>query len=171
MKLITILFFVIGSFITPSVSADPVIVVNKASHELAVFKGGKEIFHAPVATGKTKELTPEGVFTIKVKAVNPYYRKKNIPGGDPKNPLGSRWIGFDANGTDGRIFGVHGTNRPGSIGKSVSAGCIRMKKENVEKLYDLVSVGDKIIITNQQKSLEEIYNEWEKKELHSMITH
>ena len=50
-----------------------------------------------VGTGKTQELTPEGLFTITVKAKDPYYRRKGIyPGGDPKNPLGSRWIGFDA---------------------------------------------------------------------------
>ncbi|UOQ42614.1 L,D-transpeptidase [Halobacillus salinarum] len=169
MKLAVILLFVIGSFVPPTASGDPVIVVNKATHELGLFQNGREVFHAPVATGKTKELTPEGVFTIKVKAVNPYYRKKNIPGGDPRNPLGSRWIGFDANGTDGRIFGVHGTNKPASIGKSVSAGCIRMKNQNVEKLYDLVKAGDKIIVTNQNKSLAQIYHDWEKNTLQSMM--
>ena len=37
--------------------------------------------------GEKPELTPEGIFTVKVKAVNPYFRKKNIPGGDPRNHL------------------------------------------------------------------------------------
>lgn len=32
------------------------------------------------ATGKTNDLTPEGMFTVTVKAINPYYRKKNIQG-------------------------------------------------------------------------------------------
>jgi len=39
----------------------------------------KQIFQ--VATGKTTLDTPEGFFTVTVKAVDPYYRKKNIEGG------------------------------------------------------------------------------------------
>ena len=90
----------------------PFLIVNKAVNQLAFINNSKiqEIF--PVGTGKSKELTPEGLFTVKVKAINPYYRKKNIPGGDPRNPLGTRWIGFDAKNTDGRIYGIHGTNQP-----------------------------------------------------------
>ncbi len=109
-------------------------------------------------------MTPEGEFTVKVKAVEPYYRKGDIPGGDPDNPLGSRWIGFDAEGTDGRIYGVHGTNKPSSIGKAVSAGCIRMENEQVEKLYNLVEEESDIIITSDDSEYEKIYEEWEKKQ-------
>ena len=75
----------------------PFLIVNKAVNQLAFINHSEiqEIFSA--GTGKSKELTPEGLFTVKVKAINPYYRKKNIPGGDPRNPLGTRWIGFNAN--------------------------------------------------------------------------
>ena len=62
-----------------------------------------------------------------MKAKDPYYIAKNIPG-SPKNPLGSRWMGFNARGTDGSKYGIHGTNQPSSIGKYISQGCIRMKK-------------------------------------------
>ncbi|MGM0828261.1 MAG: L,D-transpeptidase [Bacillota bacterium] len=131
---------------------DPFIIVNKESNQLAYIDDGKVQHTFPVATGKTTTLTPEGLFNVSVKAKNPYYRKKNIPGGDPRNPLGSRWIGFDAKGTDGRIYGIHGTNQPSSIGKYISNGCIRMHNKHVEFLFDQVPVGTKVLVVKTNKS-------------------
>ncbi|MFI8576733.1 L,D-transpeptidase [Rossellomorea aquimaris] len=131
---------------------DPFIIVNKESNQLAFIDDGKVQHTFPVATGKTTTLTPEGLFNVTVKAKNPYYRKKNIPGGDPRNPLGSRWIGFDAKGTDGRIYGIHGTNQPSSIGKFISNGCIRMHNKHVEYLFDQVPVGTKVLVVKTNKS-------------------
>jgi lipoprotein-anchoring transpeptidase ErfK/SrfK len=135
---------------------DPYIIINKNTNQLA-FINHNEIQHIyPVGTGKSKELTPEGEFTIIVKAVNPYYRKKDIPGGVKENPLGTRWIGFDADGTNGRIYGIHGNNNPKSIGRYVSAGCVRMREGDVQTLYDEVPLGTKVLILSSQHSFEEL---------------
>jgi lipoprotein-anchoring transpeptidase ErfK/SrfK len=91
-----------------------------------------------------------------VKAVNPYYRRKNIEGGSKDNPLGTRWMGFDAEGTDGRIYGVHGNNNPNSIGHYVTQGCIRMKNEEVETLFNKIPVGTKIKVTKTSVTFEEL---------------
>ncbi|MGN1385530.1 MAG: L,D-transpeptidase [Bacillus sp. (in: firmicutes)] len=131
---------------------DSYLIVNKANNKLALIQDNKVVKILPVATGRSNELTPEGVFTIIVKAKNPYYRKLNIPGGDPRNPLGSRWIGFDAEGTDGRTYGVHGTNAPWSIGQYISNGCIRMHNKDVEWLYEQVPLKSTIAITLSDKS-------------------
>ncbi|MBM7633622.1 L,D-transpeptidase [Geomicrobium sediminis] len=128
---------------------DPFIIMNKATNELAFFQYGDLIELYDVASGKEPELTPEGTFTVVVKAENPYYRKSDIIGGAPTNPLGTRWIGFDALETDGRIYGMHGTNEPESIKQYVSNGCIRMQNEQVEQLYDDVPLGTKIWITSK----------------------
>jgi lipoprotein-anchoring transpeptidase ErfK/SrfK len=133
------------------VIGDPFIIVNKAKNELAFIKGGRVQEIMKAGTGKSNDLTPEGLFTVTVKAKNPYYRKKNIPGGDPRNPLGTRWIGFDARGTNGRIYGVHGTNQPWTVGKYISQGCIRLLNPKVEKLYDQVPIGTKILVVNTKK--------------------
>jgi len=138
---------------------DPFIIVNKESNQLAYIDDGKVQHTFPVATGKTTTLTPEGLFNVTVKAKNPYYRKKNIPGGDPRNPLGSRWIGFDAEGTDGRIYGIHGTNQPSSIGKYISNGCIRMHNKHVEYLFDQVPVGTKVLVVKTNKSFYQLGKE------------
>lgn len=132
----------------------PFLIVNKTTNKLAFVDKGKVQKVYPVATGKTEELTPEGLFTITVKAVDPYYRKLNIPGGDPRNPLGSRWIGFDALNTDGRTYGVHGTNQPDSIGKYVSNGCIRMNNKDVEEIFTKIPIGTKIAVVKSDQSFE-----------------
>lgn len=138
---------------------DPFVIVNKTTNEMAFVNENRIQTVVNVATGKTEELTPEGMFTITVKAPNPYYRKKDIPGGSPENPLGTRWIGFDAKETDGRIYGLHGTNQPESIGKNVSNGCIRLQNEAIESLYDLIPLGTKIVVVKSNKNFEEIARE------------
>jgi lipoprotein-anchoring transpeptidase ErfK/SrfK len=139
---------------------DPFIIVNKEINEAAFIHENRVQTVIHVATGMTKDLTPEGFFTITVKAKDPYYRKKDIVGGDPENPLGTRWIGFNAGDTDGRIYGLHGTNRPDSIGHYVSQGCIRMQNEAVESLYEYVPIGTKILVTSSPKSFEELAIEY-----------
>lgn len=139
---------------------DPFVIVNKSKNELAFIYENKLQTVVSVGTGKTQELTPEGLFTITVKAKDPYYRRRNIPGGDPSNPLGARWIGFDAKGTDGRIYGIHGTNQPDSIGKYVSQGCIRSQNEVISSLYPIIPLGTKVLIISSGKSFEELAREY-----------
>ncbi|WLD95416.1 L,D-transpeptidase [Alkalihalobacillus sp. AL-G] len=135
---------------------DPYLIVNKQTNSYLFVDEGNIVKEGRVATGKSTELTPEGEFTIVVKAKDPYYRKKDIRGGDPDNPLGSRWIGFDAKNTDGRIYGLHGNNNPETIGKYVTAGCVRFKEDDIQWLYDHVPLGTKIVVVNTSKSLLEI---------------
>lgn len=140
-------------------AGDSFIIVNKATNKLAYIDDGKIQKVFPVATGKTNELTPEGTFDVVMKAKDPYYIAKDIPGGSPKNPLGSRWIGFNARGTDGSKYGIHGTNQPSSIGKYISQGCIRMKKNDVEYLFDRIPIGTKVWIVKSKKSFQQLAKE------------
>ncbi|MFE8695529.1 L,D-transpeptidase [Cytobacillus sp. FJAT-53684] len=141
---------------TNPLPGDPFVIVNKKTNEVAFINENKVQTVISAATGKTEDLTPEGLFTITVKAKDPYYRKKNIKGNDPNNPLGTRWIGFDANDTDGRTYGIHGTNDPSSIGQYVSLGCIRLQNEGIESLYDIIPLGTKILITTTSENFEQL---------------
>lgn len=138
---------------------EPYIIINKKINQLAFIDNGKIQKISKVATGKTSDLTPEGTFNVTLKAKFPYWKKKNIPGGDPKNPLGSRWIGFDALNTDGSIYGIHGNNNPSSIGKYISNGCVRMYTNDVNELYDKTPYGTKVYITTTTKTFEELARE------------
>jgi lipoprotein-anchoring transpeptidase ErfK/SrfK len=61
--------------------------------------------------------------------------------GGPGNPLGARAMYLGE--TEYRI---HGTNKPETIGKRVSSGCIRLTNEDVADLYSRVKVGAKVIV-------------------------
>lgn len=63
-----------------------------------------------------------------------------VPGGK-NNPLGARalYIG-------GRIYRIHGTNQPWTLGQAMSSGCIRMANEDVIELYNKAGVGTKVIV-------------------------
>lgn len=43
-------------------------------------------------------------------------------------------------------YGIHGTDQPESIGQSVSHGCVRMRNEDIERLYPMVAVGTPVYI-------------------------
>jgi uncharacterized protein YgiM (DUF1202 family) len=115
------------------------IEINKATNWLYLYENGTVVKPYRVATGRTKELTPEGTFPIVVKIVSPGW--KGVPGGDPKNPLGPRWNGISVNGDNGRTYGIHGTNDPSSIGNNASSGCVRMLNDQVIDLYSRVYEG------------------------------
>lgn len=160
MKYLLLFLFIIQSPIWPlgenPLPGDPYLIINKQSNELAFVKENEVKETYQVATGMTEELTPEGEFTVIVKAQDPYYRKKDIPGGDKRNPLGTRWIGFDAEGTDGRTYGIHGTNNNKSIGSYVTQGCVRLQNKEVEMIFEKIPLGTKVLITNSDQSFEQL---------------
>ena len=96
-----------------------------------------------VGTGKNDN-TPRGDFIINLKQKEPVWYKDNskpIPYGDPENALGTRWLAISSPG-----FGIHGTWEPETVGKASSAGCVRMRNEDVEELYSLVPEGTPVHI-------------------------
>ncbi|MGF7185931.1 pterin-4a-carbinolamine dehydratase [Desulfitispora alkaliphila] len=128
------------------------IIISKAENELAYIKNGQFEAKFPVGTGRTPSLTPEGRFQVVSKIKEPYYRRGRIPGGSPNNPLGARWLGLSVPGTGGAIYGIHGNNNPSSIGKYVSAGCIRMHNEDVIWLFNQVPMGTEVLIVSNNWS-------------------
>lgn len=145
-----------GANVTEAAEKEQLIVINKKTNELAFFENGKLIKTYSVATGKTQSLTPQGTFYIREKIKNrPYYTGK-IKGGDLKNPLGDRWLGISYNENGTFPIAIHGNNNEKSIGKYVSAGCIRMHNNDIRELYEIIQVKTKVVITTTNKSLTHI---------------
>lgn len=67
-----------------------------------------------------------------------------MPGG-PRNPLGARAM-YLWQGNKDTLYRIHGTVEPGTIGKSVSSGCIRMIDQDAINLYNQTPVGTKVIV-------------------------
>jgi lipoprotein-anchoring transpeptidase ErfK/SrfK len=125
--------------------------INLDTNILEVYLNNHVMYSFKVATGKVNKDTPIGTFKIVTKVVNPWYLPKNIAGGDPKNPLGTRWIGLNVPDSNGYKYGIHGTNNPSSIGRYVSQGCIRMHNQDVEWLFQHIPKGTLVIIKDERK--------------------
>ncbi|NFD76707.1 L,D-transpeptidase [Clostridium botulinum] len=107
------------------------IIINTQAHTLTLFRGNNIYRTYKVAVGKPSTPTPKGNFKIINRTIN--------PGG----PFGARWLGLNIPYGD---YGIHGTNNPSSIGKSVSNGCIRMFNNQVIELSNLVPIGTTVTI-------------------------
>lgn len=115
----------------PALQSPIQIVINKNTHRLMVLSGNVVLRSYEVGLGG--EQTPEGNFVISEKVVN--------PNGTSNGEFGSR--GMQLSDTN---YAIHGTNKPDSVGKDESLGCIRMKQMDVEELFSLVPKGTKVTI-------------------------
>lgn len=119
------------------------IIVDKSKNILTLKAGERAIKTYPVGTGVSGS-TPAGIYVITSKLVNPPWHKPGegvMPYGDPRNVLGTRWMGFNNPG-----YGIHGTWEPETIGKQSSAGCIRLLNEDVEEIFQIVPIGTEVTI-------------------------
>lgn len=130
------------------------LVVDRASFRLRLYRDLKLVRTYEVGLGKAGNETPVGEYSIQNKAVNPAWTKPYsdwvpeaeqgtvVPGGIAANPLKARWLGV-YNGV-----GIHGIDPSlyGTIGTNASHGCVRMRIDEVEELYEVVPVGAPIYI-------------------------
>ena len=107
------------------------IIVDTWKFRLTLYRDGKVFRTYPVAIGESETPTPIGEWKI-------IHKGGNWGGG-----FGARWLGLNV---PWGIYGIHGTNKPGSIGSRASHGCIRMFNRNVLELYDLVKLGTPVYI-------------------------
>jgi len=118
------------------------IVIDKSDNTLALKNGEQVVKIYPVSTGKN-DSSPAGTFTIKHRYTDPVWFHKGdvVAAKDPKNFLGTRWLGFDL-----PKYGIHGTIEPERIGQQVSSGCIRMRNGDVQELYEMIPLGTPVTI-------------------------
>ena len=144
--------------VEPKVTADSIfdakpvaVTVARDAKTVRVFRRGKLIQSYRVAVGEPKYPTPTGQFSVQAMQKNPPWNVPNsdwagklagqtIPGGDPRNPLVARWIGFNG------AVGFHGTKSIDSLGRSASHGCVRMSPGDVTDLFEHVDVGTPVLV-------------------------
>lgn len=105
--------------------------VDVEQKRLTLFLGEQIVKTYTVATGAWDTPTPVGVFTIT-------HRFSGQMGG-----FGTCFLGLNVPWGN---YGIHGTNKPESIGYDASHGCIRMNVTDAEELYALVPNGTKVVI-------------------------
>jgi lipoprotein-anchoring transpeptidase ErfK/SrfK len=145
--------------VRPAVTEDTMgrtIVVRVNQNRLYLYDGYRVIRTFTVATAKPGFTTPTGDWKIYDMRKDPTWYNPAldswgadlpavIPGG-PGNPMGPRAIYITAPG----LIRIHGTTDDASIGRYASHGCIRMHNPDVIQLFDMVEVGDHVIIVGER---------------------
>ncbi|MBQ7515202.1 MAG: L,D-transpeptidase [Schwartzia sp.] len=145
----------IGGPVLEAAPADQKITINLASRILTLYQAGKKKYMFHIGAGKVETPTPVGTFSILSMEENPEWvdpkdTKKRVESGED-NPLGYRWMEFKD-----VTYGIHGTNKPESIGGYVSNGCIRLLEKDVEQLYDAVEIGTPVEVSYDRVVVEQI---------------
>ncbi len=127
------------------------IVIDTPNTYLYFVLGGGRAIRYGIGVGRDG-FTWSGVKTIERKSEWPDWlppadmlqRQPYLPrfmAGGPGNPLGARAMYLS-----GTVYRIHGTNKPSSIGKHVSSGCIRLLNDDVIDLYARSHVGTKVVV-------------------------
>lgn len=148
-----------AQFILPQVPREG-LVINLAEYRLYYYPPNDNVvITMPVGIGREGWTTPIGFTKIITKERDPIWRPtvnvraeavKNgtpIPDVFPSgkgNPLGRHVLRLGW-----PTYLIHGTNRRDGVGLRVSAGCIRMMPEDIEYLFDLVTVGTPVRVLNE----------------------
>jgi hypothetical protein len=119
--------------------------VHLHHRRMGLFIGDWFVKEFRVGVGKQETPTPRDVFRVHSREKNPDWWKpggKRIPFGHPANELGSAWIAIESDEWPlSSGFGIHGTNRPQTVGTRCSNGCVRLRNAEATELYDWVRTG------------------------------
>nr|ADA82684.1 L,D-transpeptidase [Candidatus Blochmannia nearcticus] len=136
------------------------IVINNAEMRLYYYpKKNDTVIVLPIAIGTIEHATPsQWITSIKQKKKNPiwiptksmhdeYMKHGKIlptifPAG-PNNPMGSYALYL------GKYYAIHGTNSNFGIGLRVTRGCIRLRPQDIEYLFNIVPIGTKVQFINE----------------------
>jgi hypothetical protein len=119
------------------------IVVDLSDRELVYYHDGVEMLRVTVAIGTARNPTPTGHFFV---TDNVALRSSGGPFGPYALALSGRSNTItEFNGGDG-IIGIHGTNRPETIGTAASLGCVRLRNDMMTLLHELVPIGTPVEI-------------------------
>jgi L,D-transpeptidase ErfK/SrfK len=139
------------------------LVLNLAEYRMYYFPKPRKgepayVYTYPMSIGRMDWETPLGETRIVAMAKNPAWyppqsvRDEHAADGDPlprvvpagpENPLGTRALRLGLPG-----YLIHGTNRPAGVGMRVSHGCIRMFPEDIEFLFQHITVNTVVRIIN-----------------------
>jgi len=143
-----------------------IIIITKQDFKLRVIDyKGVELLNVPCAIGKVPGnkqekgdmKTPEGIFYLRDKQDSHAWKHNFNDGkGLIDGAYGPKFLRIDV--PEHKGIGIHGTHIPESVGTRATEGCIRLENENIERLYDLVSIpcvviivpGDEDVIINQK---------------------
>jgi lipoprotein-anchoring transpeptidase ErfK/SrfK len=116
--------------------------VDLSRHRIVVERRGRFLFGTRAAIGAPSSPTPTGRYFVTDRVSFPAGGALGtyafgISGIQPNLPAG--WTG-------GNQLAIHGTNDPASIGRSVSAGCVRVPAIALRRMVPLLRLGTPVVI-------------------------
>lgn len=116
--------------------------VDLSAHRLTLLRKGKLILRAPAAIGAPWSPTKPGQYFVTDRV--PFSRYSSLGAfafgiSEIQTRLPPGWSG-------GNQLAIHGTNNPASIGRSVSAGCVRVGHRVLMRLKPLLQLGTPVVI-------------------------
>jgi lipoprotein-anchoring transpeptidase ErfK/SrfK len=120
------------------------VTVDRSARRLTLSNAGHVVMTTPVAVGSTSTPTPLGTF----------YLTSLLRPPDPGGAYGPFAFGLSGYspvlkrfaGGPGEI-GLHGTDDPASIGRSVTHGCIRVSNRVITTLAGRLPLGTPVVVT------------------------
>ncbi|ARC54122.1 L,D-transpeptidase family protein [Candidatus Riesia pediculicola] len=151
-----------SQMIIPNLKEDEDILINLAELRLYHFLKKKNIVSVyPVGIGQKEASTPtfeakiiqmiKKPIWIPTKNIRRRYELEGIklpevvPSGID-NPMGMYAMRLSYGKGE---YLIHGTNENFGIGSRVTSGCIRLRKEDIKKLFSSVKIGDKVRVINE----------------------
>lgn len=116
--------------------------VDLSERRVTLFERGREVMSVRAAIGAPATPTPTGR----------YYVDQRLVASDPTGPFGPAAIGISAfsevltGWTQGGPIAIHGTNRPDLIGQAVSNGCLRVRNDELQRLFDRTLAGTPVLV-------------------------
>jgi L,D-transpeptidase ErfK/SrfK len=132
------------------------VVINLSEMRLYYYQNpGEAPATYAIGIGRAGLTTPLGTTTVARKTVDPIWvptdrmRREDpklpavVPPG-PENPMGTHamYLGWNS-------YAIHGTDKPYSIGRRLSSGCIRMYPEDILTLYNNLPQGSMVTVVDQ----------------------
>lgn len=117
------------------------IVIKIQQRVLELYNNGELYKTYKIAVGKSKTPTPIGEWNV-------VWKDYNWGTG-----FGTRWMGLNV---PWGMYGIHGTNKPWSIGQFASHGCIRMRNKDVEELFEWIPIGTSVRIEGRKIQVKRI---------------
>jgi lipoprotein-anchoring transpeptidase ErfK/SrfK len=119
------------------------VVVYIRRHQLELWKEHRLVLRAKTVVGAPDTPTPRGM----------YYVVELLRPPDPHGSYGPFSFGISAHsnvlkrfaGGDGRV-GIHGTDAPWLLGRSVSHGCLRVRNDTIRRLARVLPLGTPVLI-------------------------
>jgi len=117
-------------------------IVRLQRRELVLMVQGRYAGRFQIGIGRDAQ-GQEGVYQVSEKTLNPrYYSDQGvIEANDPRNPLGSKWLGLE-----GRL-GIHAARDPSCFQDPQAPGAIFLTPRDMDDVFDILSIGSRVVIT------------------------